>query len=405
MKPTTILEAIIPVAQEENTVWLCMTTPKGQDSDMARLLNSLDEDGLPIITIIRVGRPCAECRAKQILCVHAENAKPTGTSSKKRRRYQGFYRGGNEFKMMQELQGESGSSNMVLFHQDWLLKLAERKLAPVVGPIDFILISIDPAQGGTCDWGMCVCYYDLKLNGGTQIITQLDAFKLLSYDNEAFKAWLKLSINYVRSSHAAFALVPIVIACESAPKVISLQIYAFIQELINERHIQDVTMMTEIGKGNQSEPGVPKNNVNTQQMVRYTQNLLQTGHVAFSEAFRTSVANRTADAAMRDFFKQLMNVKLRVEEKPNGTKLLKISGKSGNENDDLAVAYIMNALWYYRFYISDRIAYNNIKNRSKQWRGDNFIKMSHPVLTTTQAEKDTYNLIVDTINSTKKHLF
>jgi hypothetical protein len=385
MKKATFLEAIFPVVQEDFTVFIGLTTPKGDNNEVTRLFNTKDKDGEPIISAIRIGRPCEECRQKKILCVHAENAVPAGVSRKKRSRYQAFYQGGDEHKAMREYQGEAGDDNVTIFQQSWLEKMAARRSMPVKTPLDFILLSVDPAAGGRCEWGVCACYYDI-VDPGTQVIIQLDACRLDHLDPYAIKTWLKTTIDFIRSSHHVFRMVPIVIACEAAPKNITLNMQGYLRELIEQRHVFDVHMLKELGE--KEEAGVPKTNRNTRHMVHYTQNLLATGRVAFSEAFRTSTFERSSDEIIKEFFSQLASVKIRREQKPNGEWLVKIDGKGGGRNDDLAVAYIMNFYWYISFMISSKLEYRNIKNRSEQWRRGRYVKMDEPVLGMGEAARN-----------------
>lgn len=381
MKTSTLKEGVFPVAQEENTVFIGLTTPQGLNNEMTQLLNTRDLEGNPIIPTIRVGRPCEECRQKQILCIHAENVVPTGVSRKKRARYQRFYES-DPHKFMREFQGEGGDDNTILFQQDWLLHLAEKDEKPVVGPIDFILMSIDPAQGGKCEWGACFCYYDV-LDPGSQVIVQLDNFKMLDVQPATIKAWLRCSLNHVRISHEEFQNVPIVIACEAAPKIIGIQLQGYLRELIDEGHVYNVVMMNELDAKGLAEAGVPKTNANTQVMIKYSQNLLETGRVYFSEAFRTAVENRSKEEAKQEYLKQMGNFRIEKRVSPTtGDIVLKITGKGSGCNDDLGVAAIMNPYWYEYFYLTSNPRYTHIKQASNIWRQDRYVRFTHPVLHT-----------------------
>lgn len=324
-----------------------------------------------IFTSVRIGKPCDDCEAKKILCIHEETATPAGLSRSKRNDFIQFYK--NDEKMFrQEFVGETGDDSRTIFFEDWLDKLAQRKEYPVRSLIDMMLVSIDPANGGDCEWGLCACYYDTVDN--VQVIVLSDAQHINPVTPSNVNAAMMYTFQRLRGLHPAFKDIPIVVACESAPKVIGEMLAEQIQFAINEGKINNVYMMTD-AKGDR--PGVPKDNMNTQDMIRYSQLLLQNDQVYFSEVFNTSVAGVTAEDAMKDLFVQAANVKrTRIESKnPNAIPKYKIDGKAGGRNDDRIVAWFMNYYHYFMFMQNPKKDYEDIRNLSRHWRGDVFVSL------------------------------
>lgn len=379
MHPLTLKEAIFPVVQENNCIFIGLTTPNKTDSPMHQLLNTVGPDGVPVITTIRIGKPCDECVAKKILCMHSKDATPEGTSKKKRLRFKPLY-ASDMNSYMREFQGQVAEDETNLFHTDWLISLAARSAKPVVGPIDFLLMSIDPAQGGKCEWGTCICYYDLA-GSGCQVVVQLDTYLQEDLSPASLKNWLLMTLSCVRSAHQEFRRIPIVIACEAAPKIIGLQLQGYLSELINEGRVSDVIMMNELDAKGLAEAGVPKTNQNTQLMVKYTQNLLETKRVAFSEVLRSCVSGKSGEDMKQEYLKQMRSIHLEPTITPSGKTILKITGKGHGANDDLGVAVMMNAYWYERFYLNtNNRAYTSVKSLSNSWRRGRYVKFFHALL-------------------------
>lgn len=388
MHASTLKEAVFPVVQETSCVFIGLTTPDSADSEMHQLLNTKDDDGVPIITTIRIGKPCEECIAAKVLCIHSRDATPEGTSKKKRARYKNFYKD-NLNSFMREYAGQVSDDNTLLFHRDWLLTLARAPDKPVIGPIDMLFMSIDPAQGGKCEWGTCICYYDL-MGEGCQVIVQLDVYKQDDLSPASLKNWLLLTISTARRAHREFQQIPIVIACEAAPKIIGLQLQGYLSELINEGRVRDVIMMNELDAKGLAEVGVPKTAQNTQMMIKYTQNLLETKRVAFSEEIRTCVFGKTPEEMKQEYLKQMSHFRLDKTISPSGKVTLKITGKGHGSNDDLGVAVIMNAYWYERFYLNTtNKAYTSVKSFSHSWRRGNYLRFFHSVLEPHRVDNST----------------
>ena len=270
---------------------------------------------------------------------------------------------------MREYQGTPGESGSRLFNKKHLTSMVARAAHPISVAASFILLSIDPAQGGSCAWGLCACYYDVVSN--LQVILHLDAVRLDDVTPEGIKNQIYLTILSLRNRNSRIATIPILIACEAAPKVISTQIAWFITMLEEEELISDVYTMREIGSS--GDAGVPKTNANTQQMVAYTQLLLDHEQVAFSVHFGTltdfpnsSVDARTAIKHL--LISQLNNFQKReiFAERTDVTPRYRIDGKSGNQDDDLAVAYVMNVHWYLTAIMSVGQKYHHVTGGSNR---------------------------------------
>lgn len=360
------LEVMLPVAQETNAIMIGLTTPLGEDNPTSQFFDTKDETGQTIFRHIRIGQPCDSCKEKKVLCHHKENATGAGVSRRKRRQFMNFY-AGQMHVAMREYQGTPGEAGIPLFRKESLEALGQRRPYPVSIAATFIVLSIDPAQGGKCDWGVCACYYDVPAN--LQVIIHLDAVKLESVTPDHMKNQLYLTLFSIRSRHRLFQNIPIVVACEAEPKVIGTQIAWCIQALESEGHFKNVFSMYE--KGPSGDPGVPKTNLNTQQMVAHTQLLLDNDQVAFSDHFKTLTpcAHDDPEAHIkRMLFMQVNNFKRREipTNRLDGKTMWRMDGKAGNQDDDLAVAYIMNVYWYIVVVMSVTQKYDHVTNGSRR---------------------------------------
>ncbi len=361
------LEVILPVAQGNNIVVIGLTTPLGQENPTTRLFDTKDETNQTIWRHIRIGQPCQACKERKILCNHNENATGAGLSKRKRRQYMHFYADVMHI-AMREYQGTPGESGDRLFDKEHLEAMVRRHPHPISVAASFILLSIDPAQGGKCDWGLCACYYDIAAN--LQVILHLDAVHLNTLNPENIKNQILLTIRYLRNRHQHVSHIPILVACESAPKIIGNQVAFYISMLEEEGQINDVYSMYEIGTGS---PGVPKTNLNTQQMVAHTQLLLDHDQVVFSEHFGTltPAGGSSVDPCTlikRKLISQLNNFQKReiTTERADITPRFRIDGKAGNQDDDVAVAYIMNVYWYLTAIMSIGQKYNHVTKGLKK---------------------------------------
>lgn len=377
MKEKTLKEGVLPVVQETNCVLIGLTTPGSSNSAMHRLLNTKDDDGQPIITTIRIGKPCDDCIKAQILCYHNKDATPEGTSKKKRQRFANIYKS-DPTTYLKEYGGVPGDDDNNLFKHEWLMRLAENPLKPVTGPIDMIMLTFDPAQGGRCEWGSCACYYDLA-GAGTQVIIHLDMYKLQSHDPKPLTNMLLTTILSIRRSHPQFYHVPIVVACEAAPRVISTQLNGYLKDLIKANRVGNVIMMTELDSNGIAEAGVPKTHKNSQLMVKYTQDLFSTNRIAFSEALSAPLSLKTRQEITCIYLDQMHGLHIDTKINPEtGKAINRITGKGHGMNDDLGVAIIMNPYWYEYFHLNTaNKVYESIKKQSRTWRGERFVRFFH----------------------------
>lgn len=342
---------------------IILTTPLGQDNETTRLFNTKDDDGKPIIRAVRIGRSCEACRQARTLCTHVENATGEGLSKRKRKAFMNFY-ADQMHVAMREYTGETSDDSVEIYKKEWLQRLLRRKPFETPRLIDLLFVSIDPAQGGACEWGFCACYYDVLTN--MQVVVQLDGPQIDDVTPNHLMEWLRESINHLRRRSSSFATIPIVIACEGAPIVISRHLQFYVTMLIQERSIFNVHIMREMPG---DAPGVPKTAVNTRHMVEFSAHLLENDQVAFSDVFGSALSGAAAEIALREktkFLQQLVNVKIRMtpSQRQDGLPKARIDGKGGGMNDDVAVAWIMNYYWYLQFMQSMRTEYLQIRNQS-----------------------------------------
>jgi len=377
---TNIIKTIVlPVAQQQNSIIVALSTPQGTDAPSTRLFNTRREGSdKTIFLIVRVGKPCDDCRIKRILCLHVENSTAEGLSKSKRKLFLPFYEDDKET-FMREFMAETCDDSRVIFSDELLLKLFMKKPEPVPHLVDMIIVGIDPAGGGKCEWGLCAAYFDTTKK--LFVIVQLDAQRIPNPTPSVIRHWLKESIDSIRRRHLSFAEIPIVIACESAPQLIGEQLVEHIQMLSNEGLFHNTYLMYEIaGSGR---PGVPKTEQTTQDMCRYASLLLTNDQIRFSKAFGTSVLGKKPEEAKMEFSKQVRNFKRRIDHyRKDGSAHFVINGKSSGMNDDLAVASLMIVYWYFIFMTSRKTEYEAIKNQSSHWRFthmtiDNFCNNAH----------------------------
>jgi hypothetical protein len=363
MSAGIIKVVVLPVAQQNGSCVIGLSTPSGQDTPCTKLFNTKDPDtGRTIFLIVRIGKPCDSCQAKRILCVHNEHATGEGLSRKKRSLMQCFFVG-DEQSAMQEFQGVAADHSHHIFLPKYMERLLAKDPYPIarpsmlhMQPIDMIMVSIDPAGGGPCEWGLCACYYDIKER--VQVILQIDNQTLKDVSSKNIQKWLYKSIHNIRLIDEAFASVPIVIACEAAPNIIADQLAIHVQHLIVKGRLTNTFIMREVGD---DRPGVLKTHDNTQDMSRYTAMMLENGQIYFSEKYCTSIVGKTREQARSDLFDQMGNFKKRQVFTTTGTYIIKIDGKSGGKHDDLVVAMAMNFLHYLLFMLSTKPCYETIK--------------------------------------------
>lgn len=363
MNVECILQSIIPVAQQENTVLLGTTTPLGSDNIVSHMITVKDDDGEPIIAGVRIGRPCAECREKRILCVHIENATAEGLSRKKRKRFANLF-AHDKHKMMREFQGEISDSDTPLFQPKWLKALAERPPIAVRGPIRMLMMTMDPAAGGANEFSTVCCYYDFFTK--MQAVVLLDSYPLKPASPKNIRNCIRRCIVNLRAAHPQFQEPPIVIAVESAPKTFAEQVAEYVDQMLQSGHVQNVHTMCEMPE---DRPGVPKTNENTQDMVGMAQQMLENDEVAFSSAIFTNTADADVESMKIKLLRQLANFKKRVSEVTNDFAMptIRMDGKGGGANDDMAVAYLMNRYWSSYFRASTKESYMEVKRYSAMW--------------------------------------
>jgi len=362
IKPEVYLHSIIPVAQGSGIVLIILTTPLGHDNETTRLFNTKDKTGKPVIRAVRIGKSCDACREAKVLCNHVENATAEGLSKRKREAFMNFYEE-QKHVAMREFTGETSDDSIEIYKKEWVHRLLARKPFKTPALIDFILVTIDPAQEGACEWGFCACYYDVVTN--TQVIIQLDGQHVDDVSPNIIMMWLRDSINHIRRRSLSFATIPIVIACEAAPSTLSRMIQYYVELLTQERSVYNVHVMRE-SPGDS--PGVPKTATNTRHMVEFSAHLLENDQVAFSDVFGSSLAGAAAEMALKEktkFLQQLVNVKIRRmrSTRQDGMPKLRIDGKGGGMNDDVALAWIMNYYWYLQFMNSSKTDYANIRQQ------------------------------------------
>lgn len=363
MKEETILEAILPVAQQTKTCLIGTTTPSGSDHIVSTMITAKDEKGHPVIATVRIGKPCEECRKLRVLCTHAENTVAEGTSRKKRKRYAALYETKEHIKM-REYQGEIGDSSRSIYQPAWINELKQSKLVDVPNVIDCIFVTSDPAQGGSCEWATIGAYFDRAR--GEMVICLLDAIKLNKASPSELKKNFTNSIRTLRSSHAVFSQTPIVCCIESAPNTFSEAIDEYAEFISNQDPELNMICMREMPKGRS---GVPKDNPITRIMCERSAMFMESESVKFSKYCVTSIETSTIDKEKNKFLSQLERLARKVDEK---TGKVRIDGKDGGSNDDYAVAFMMQTYWYEYFWRSDKEYYKNFKSYSASWRSSHF---------------------------------
>lgn len=356
MDEETILQGILPVAQQQKTCLLGTTTPAGTDHIVSAMISARDKYGNPVIRTVRIGAPCEECRRMQILCTHAENTVPEGTSRKKRDRYKALYEERKHI-MMREYQGEIGDASRKLFQANWIHRLKLHKPVPVPENVDMLFLTSDPAQGGDCEWSTVGAYYDRS--SGCMVICLLDSFCLKPATPHHMRTKLEESIATLRCAHPAFRHAPIVYCVESAPKMFAEAVAEYADEIARTQQA-NILCMNESSDGR---PGVPKTAQNTMIMSEVAQRFMENNAVRFSTACCTSSGSVAEER--KKLFGQLQKYARKIDEK---TGKVRIDGKDGGANDDYAVAFVMQGYWYKWFWDSPNERYEPIKRYSAKFR-------------------------------------
>lgn len=370
MKEATLLKAVFPVAQQNNTCLLGTTTPSGSDHIVSQMITARDDNGDPVIATVRIGKPCDECSARRVLCTHIENSAAEGTSRKKRTKYQKLYEG-REHIAMREFQGEIGDDSQQIYQSVWLRALRDKPLRPLPAHIDTLFITMDPAQGGACEWSTVGAYYDRI--SGEMVVVLLDSFRIQPPTPQNIREHFERSVEALASENALFAKTPIVLACECAPKNFAEALAEYALDLARRTSIS-ITVMREMPAiRNLAGAGVPKNNSNTLHMADISKVYLENDAVAFSEACTTSCRTNgsTVETQKLKMLAQLERVKKKRKEQkdPFAPPRFRIDGKEGGQNDDYAVAFMMQPYWYAWFWRSDQESYGRVRAWSALQRG------------------------------------
>ncbi len=363
MRAEVYLNALFPVCQQKGTILIILTTPLGNDNATSRLFDTADDAGDCIIHCVRIGASCPACTASKILCVHEESATGEGLSRKKRARFMHFYKD-NMHVAMREFSGEPGESGRFMFKNEWLINLANRKTEPLTNAPNFIMIGMDPANTGRNEWAMTACYFDHIKN--IQVIIHMDACHPEDVSSTGIMMMLKKTFLAVRSKCLHFQAIPIIVACEAAPSVISEQIHIELRKLVDNNEVYNVFIMNELPGGAH---GVPKTNTNTQEMITYTQILLECNQIAFSDHFTTctpTASGNDEECIKFQFIRQMHNIQRKAKEHPNkkGELSFTINGKGSGQNDDLAVSFFMIVYWYLAIMGERKMRYDKIINTS-----------------------------------------
>lgn len=346
------------MASERRTSYFALSTPQDYCNPLVQLVNTKDDTGDTIFRIVRIGKGCDECQKKKVMCPHADDVVSEGISTFKQQQFKHFYKGNAEL-YSQEYGGETSNSSRYCFSPDHLRLLLRRRHAPVIGPIDLIMVTIDPAGTGKNEWAFCACYYDTINN--MQVIIQTDGLCVDSTEPSRIGDWLRRSIEHVRTRHPLFTNVPILIACENAPINTGNTIAEKVNHLVIAGAIHNVHVMYEFGKN--KGPGVGKTERNTEDMTNYSSELIVNEQVCFSEVYSSCVPGMRPEDAKFKFVSQLANLKLNFTgiDKKTGVHKFKIHGKSGNKNDDQCIAYIMQYYWYMQAMTDDSPRYSFIR--------------------------------------------
>ncbi len=346
MKIETITNVILPIAQEIGTAVIGLSTPQGFMTPQAVLFSAKDGEGKSVFKQVRLGQPCKACKMSGSLCIHEEAATAEGLSDTKRQRIQYLY-GSDKYLFRREFMAETGDSGCRLFTESVLTQFASRAHVDLpTKPIDFLMMSIDPAQGGSCEWGITIAYYDVELDA--QIIVLLDSRKLEGNTSpDAIKHYIASSILKVRSLCEAFAIAPIVIACEAGPTIMASNLALQVREMQNSGICRNIHVMVRCN----GKPGVPKNSSNTTEIIYTSHALMDQNRVYLSKAVCTSSFDVKVDTVITKFFQQLGYINI-TDYVLNGEPRCKLV--TDHRNNDLYMSWSMNFYWYLEFVVSTR---------------------------------------------------
>jgi hypothetical protein len=355
MNANTLFTVIFPVLQQTNTCLICTTTPGKPDHALAKVINTVDDEGDYIFNTVRIGKPCEACDKARIMCTHVTNAQPEGTSRSKRERYMKFYENGLEAVAMQEFQGVMMNKNSRIFEQAWIDALRQRKRKKLKDNVQFLMMTIDPAHGGDNEWATIVSYFDP--GSGKMVIVFMDSSQTEA-NYASIKLRMEVMLETVRGICPRFRTIPIVIACESAPKLFAGVMAETLKD-ISASISSNICVMAET---TDRQPGVPINDGNKRTMALMSARLMQYNAVSFSEKFTTIDLVISENDMINKFLNTLPFMMRKVEMRPDGTVKTRITGKgSGCPNDDISQAFMMQPYWVDAFLTSNRPEYELFK--------------------------------------------
>lgn len=364
IKPNTLFTVIFPVLQQTNTCLICTTTPGKPEHALTKIIDTRDDDGEFIFNTVRIGKPCDACEKEKVLCTHAANTQPEGTSRAKRSRYMKFYENGLEDLAMQEYMGVFMNKNTRIFEQPWIEALRNRKRVKLKEDVPFLMMTMDPAQGGANEWATMVFYYDKRK--GRMVILFMDAART-EPNAGSIKNRLEKIIQTVRDiqtddNKTPFKYIPIVIACESAPKLFS----GFIAEavaIISKKNPGLAGSICVMSETSDNRAGVYKNALNTREMAHMAGEIMRNNLVYISDKFRTLDLVISEKNMLDKFYNTLPFMERKQIMKLDGSSKAVITGKGpGCPNDDITVAFMMGPYWYDAFMVSNKPEYQKYKS-------------------------------------------
>lgn len=228
-----------------------------------------------------------------------------------------------------------------IYKQTWIDNLKTRERKVLEKPISTLFMTMVPPRGSHEEWATLVSYFTEK---GEMVIVFADTVltSVLYIENHLEEIFTK-----VRSISSDFEKIPIVIACQSIPKLFTARIDEAVSQLgqYSDSHI---IMMHEAAGGSDRsrsmEAGVPNNFETMSEMALLTSELMEGGNVYFSERF--TVLYGIPDTMISKILTTLQFVKNKTSLREDGSLKHTINGRGpGCPDDRLAIALMMAPHW------------------------------------------------------------
>lgn len=388
-----INEAILPVARQEETGLVLISTPLGENHFFQRLESCKNDHGEHIFHSVRLSRLCEACKLRPTSegfeCTHMQHRLPIKEFSEKAKDVNCIYKGGNENVARRDLMGIPTDDEQPMFPRKLLCGLfgdppldledaprpeewnSPPRFCPApMGDFSRVFIMCDPNAGGNSSLSMTV---GLLVDSGRLVVIGLCEFKCSGSASSA--ECMREIIRHLRNDQR-YAAAALVIGIEGllGNEAENIQGFLSTADEVNAG-LGPMQFMKGFTNGRF---GLPKTQAITQKFVDIFQHNLNIQSISFSEDMFiiNSVVGLPGAAAGKTYvrkdaltyldtfsesqfvskqyamiaylrdqfsrFRKILASKIRTDgDVPKFT----ITGKTGTKEDDLAISMLMFSYW------------------------------------------------------------